>query len=143
MAKEKSCGAIVFKKHKDGIKYLLLHYEAGHWDFPKGNQEKNEKEEQTAAREIREETGIGDIEFVDGFREIVKYFYKKGDETIYKEVVFFLVQSATEHVKISFEHIGYAWMSYEHAFKKLTFNNAKELLKKANAFILNPKSLNT
>ena len=52
MPKEKSCGAIVFKKEKQGIKYLLLHYEAGHWDFPKGNQEKNKKEEQTAAREI-------------------------------------------------------------------------------------------
>ena len=133
MAKEKSCGAVVFKRQKDGsVKYLVLHYGALHWDFPKGNQEKNEKEEQTAAREIKEETGIEDIEFVDGFKEVVKYFYKKGEETIYKEVVFFLAQSATEHVKLSFEHIGYAWMSYEHAEKKLTFNNAKELLTKAN-----------
>src|SRR3989338_4000040 len=85
MAKEKSCGAIVFKRQKDGsVKYLLLHYEAGHWDFPKGNHEKNEKEEMTAAREIKEETGIEDIEFVDGFREEIKYFYKKGEETIFK-----------------------------------------------------------
>ncbi|MBS3114750.1 NUDIX domain-containing protein, partial [Candidatus Woesearchaeota archaeon] len=93
MGREKSCGAIVFKRLKDGIKYLLLHYEAGHWDFPKGNQEKNEKDEQTAAREIKEETGIEDIEFVDEFRETINYFYKKGEETIYKEVVFFLAQS--------------------------------------------------
>src|SRR3989344_987101 len=136
MPKEKSCGAVVFKQQKDGsVKYLLLHYEAGHWDFPKGNQEKNEKEEQTAAREIKEEISIEDIEFVDGFREVIKYFYKKGEERVYKEVVFFLVQSATEHVKLSFEHIGYAWLSYEHAEKKLTFNNAKELLRKANQFI--------
>ena len=135
MGREKSCGAIVFKRLKDGIKYLLLHYEAGHWDFPKGNQEKNEKDEQTAAREIKEETGIEDIEFVDEFRETINYFYKKGEETIYKEVVFFLAQSTTEHVKLSFEHIGYAWMSYEHAYKKLTFNTAKELLKKANEFL--------
>ena len=135
MTMEKSCGAVVFKKQKDGIKYLLLHYDAGHWDFPKGNQEKNEKEEQTAAREIKEEISIEDIEFVDGFREVIKYFYKKGEERVYKEVVFFLVQSATEHVKLSFEHIGYAWLSYEHAEKKLTFNNAKELLRKANEFI--------
>lgn len=136
MPKEKSCGAIVFKKQKDGIKYLLLHYEASHWDFPKGKQEKNEKEEQTAAREIKEETGIEDIEFADGFRETIKYFYKKGEETIYKEVVFFLAQTSVENVKISFEHIGYTWMSYENAYKKLTFNNAKELLRKANKFLL-------
>lgn len=136
MGKEKSCGAVVFKKQKDGsVKYLLLHYEAGHWDFPKGNQEKNEKEEQAAAREVTEETGIEDIEFVDGFKETIKYFYKKGEETVFKEVAFFLVQSATEEVKLSKEHIGYAWVSYEHAYKKLTFNNSRELLRKANQFI--------
>ena len=51
------------------------------------------------------------------------------------EVVFFLVQSPAEEVKLSFEHIGYAWLSYEHAFKKLTFDNSKELLRKANQFL--------
>ena len=135
MASEKSCGAVLFKKRKDGIKYLLLHYTAGHWDFPKGNQEKNEKEEQTASREIKEETGIEEIVFADNFREIISYYYKRGGETIHKEVVFFLAQSATEEVTISKEHIGYAWKSYENAYKRLTFNNAKELLKKANDFL--------
>lgn len=135
MPKEKSCGAIVFKRQKNEIKYLLLHYGAGHWDFPKGNQEKSEKEEQTALREIKEETGIEDIEFADGFREAINYFYKQGGETVFKEVVFFLAQSAADEVKLSFEHIGYAWVSYEHAYKKLTFNNAKELLRKANQFL--------
>ena len=135
MAKEKSCGAVVFKRQKEGIKYLALHYGAGHWDFPKGHQEKNEKEEQTAAREIKEETGIEDIDFADNFREMVNYYYKKGEETIHKEVIFFLAQSATEEVKLSTEHIGYAWLSYDHAFKKLTFNTSKEMLEKSDKFI--------
>lgn len=135
MPKEKSCGAIVFKKQKDGVKYLLLHYGAGHWDFPKGRQEKNEKDEQTALREIKEETGIEGIEFADGFREAISYFYKQGGETVFKEVIFFLAQSATDEVKLSSEHIGYAWLGYENAYKKLTFNNAKELLRKANQFL--------
>ena len=135
MPQEKSCGAVVFKRQKDGIKYLILHYGEGHWDFPKGHQEKNEKEEQTASREIQEETGIEDIEFSDNFRETVNYFYKKGEETVHKEVIFFLAQSATGDVKLSSEHIGYAWLSYEHAFKKLTFNTSKELLRKAKQFI--------
>jgi len=136
MSKEKSCGAVIFKKQKDGyFKYLLLHYEAGHWDFPKGNQEKNETEEQTVIREIKEETGIEGIEFVQEFKETINYFYKKGDETVYKEVVFYLVEASTEIVELSFEHIGYAWLSYENAYKKLTFNNSKELLRKANQFL--------
>ena len=135
MPKEKSCGAIVFKRQKDYAKYLVLHYGAGHWDFPKGHQEKNEKEEQAAAREIKEETGIEDIEFVDGFNEKINYFYKKGEETVYKEAVFFLAETHQEEIILSSEHIGYAWLSYENAYKKLTFNNAKELLRKANQFL--------
>ena len=135
MGKEKSCGAVVFKRHKEGIKYLILHYGAGHWDFPKGKQETNEKEEQTASREIKEETGIEDVEFVDGFKESVNYFYKRNSETIFKEVAFFLAEAKTEEVTISNEHMGYAWLSYENAYKKLTFNNAKELLRKANQFL--------
>ncbi len=43
MAKENSCGAVVFKRHKDGIKYLLLHYGAGHWIFLKENRKKMKK----------------------------------------------------------------------------------------------------
>ena len=135
MPTEKSCGAIVFKKQKDGIKYLLLHYSAGHWDFPKGNQEKSEKEEIAAAREIKEETGLENVEFVENFREAIKYFYKKGTETVYKEVIFFLAEAHQEEIKLSFEHIGYAWLGYENAYKKLTFNNAKELLRKSNQFL--------
>ena len=136
MAQEKSCGAIVFARHKDGLKYLLLHYGAGHWDFPKGKQEKNEKEEQTALREIKEETGLEDIELIDGFKEAVKYFYKNGEETVFKEVIFFLGGTHTDEITLSTEHIGYAWVGYEHAEKKLTFNNSKELLKKADQFLI-------
>ena len=57
MKREKSAGAIVFRKEKEPV-YLLLHYEAKHWDFPKGHVEKNETDEQTVRREIQEETGI-------------------------------------------------------------------------------------
>ena len=38
MISEKSAGAILFVKEKEP-RYLLLHYEAGHWDFPKGHVE--------------------------------------------------------------------------------------------------------
>ena len=63
-----------------------------------------------------------------------QYFFER-NQSIALSVVFFLAQSATDEVELSFEHIGYVWMSYEHAFKKLTFNNSKELLKKANDFL--------
>jgi len=147
MPKEKSAGAVVFRKEDGKIYYLLLHYESGHWDFPKGHIEKDEKEEDTVKREVAEETGIEDVKIIKGFKEWIKYFYRNTyglDETekkkvpwTFKIVTFYLAETKTEEVKISFEHIGYKWLPYEQAFGQLTFKNAKEILKKAHHYLMN------
>jgi len=131
MLREKSCGAVVFIKKDDDIKYLLLNYAAGHWDFVKGNVEPNESEKQTVARELQEETGITGAQFIDGFREAISYFYRRQGLTIHKEVVFFLMEAYTDKVELSFEHVGYVWLDYQHALEKLTFKNSKDVLLKA------------
>jgi len=135
MPLEKSAGAVIFRKEKGKIYYLLLHYQAGHWDFPKGNIEKGEKEEAAARRETKEETGIGNTEFTSGFKETIKYFYRREKENIFKIVIFFLAQTKTKNVKISWEHVGYKWLPYKEALERVTFKNAKEILKKANDFL--------
>jgi bis(5'-nucleosidyl)-tetraphosphatase len=119
----------VFIKNSE-VKYLLLHYQAGHWDFVKGNVESGESEKDTVVRELREETGIADATFIENFREKIEYFYRRQGTTIHKEVVFFLIQTHTEEVKISYEHVGYTWLNYQHALEKLTFKNAKNVLQK-------------
>jgi bis(5'-nucleosidyl)-tetraphosphatase len=137
--REKSCGAIVFVKTSE-VHYLLLHYEAGHWDFVKGNVEPNESERDTVMRELKEETGIVDAQFIDGFRERIEYFYRRQGATIHKEVVFFLVEAHSEKVELSYEHVGYDWLDYQRAVEKLTFKNAKDSLRKAHEF-LNAKEI--
>lgn len=135
MPVEKSAGAVIFREEKDTLVYLLLHYDVGHWDFPKGQIEKGEKPEETARREVFEETGIKDIEFVPGFKETIKYFYKREKQNIFKIVVFFLAETKAEKVKISWEHKGFKWLPHKEALEQLTFNNAKDVLKKANGFL--------
>jgi len=135
MLREKSCGAVVFIKNTDATKYLLLNYAAGHWDFVKGNVEPNESEKETVIRELKEETSITEAQFLDGFREVIAYFYRRQGLTIHKEVVFFLMEAYTDKVELSFEHIGYAWLDYQHAMEKLTFKNAKDVLQKAQDFL--------
>jgi 8-oxo-dGTP pyrophosphatase MutT (NUDIX family) len=134
MPREKSCGAVVFRKNRQ-VKYLLLHYEAGHWGFMKGEQEKDEREEDTVRRELEEETGITDAKFIGDFTEGVSYFYRRARQTIYKEVTYFLVQVKSSAVNLSYEHVGYTWLSYQQAMKKLTFKNAKNVLKKAHELL--------
>jgi bis(5'-nucleosidyl)-tetraphosphatase len=131
---EKSCGAVVFKRDGE-VEYLLLHYEAGHWDYVKGQVEAGENERETVVRELEEETGITDARFFDGFREEINYFYRRQGRTVFKEVIFFLIETGESKVKLSYEHVGYRWLNYEKAMDRLTFTNAKKVLAKAHEFL--------
>lgn len=137
MVDERSAGAVLFYTASERAEpeYLLLHYTAGHWDFPKGNIEAGESERQAAAREIREETGIADVEFIDGFRTKIDYRYRHDGRLVHKEVVLFLARTSTRQVVISHEHIGFAWKKYDDATQQLTYRNAKNLLSAAKQFL--------
>lgn len=132
MKKEKSAGIILYLAKPEGNLFLLLNYPTGHWDFVKGKMEQGENEHQTAVRETKEETGIFDIEFIEGFEENINYNFQFDGELIYKEVIFFLAKTNTETVKVSHEHLDYTWLDYEKAMDKITYQNAKNILSKAN-----------
>jgi len=76
MPRETSAGAVIFRKENNKTYYLLLHYGAGHWGFPKGHIEGGEKEEDTARREVKEETGLENIRVLKGFKEYTKYAFR-------------------------------------------------------------------
>lgn len=134
MPRERSAGMIVFRKSRQ-VLYLVLHYEAGHWDFPKGHVEKEETDRRAAMRELEEETGITDVTLWPGFSETIRYFYRHEGKTIAKTVVFFVGETAQETVTLSAEHIGYEWLTYEDALTQLTFDTARQVLGKAHAVI--------
>ncbi len=139
---EKSAGAIIFRKEGERPLFLLLHYPSGsraqkdYWDLPKGHIEKGEKMEDTVKREVREETGLKNIAFVSDFKETIKYFFKFEGKNILKFVTFLLAETKEKEVKISWEHIGFEWLPYADALKQLTYKNAKEILKKANNYLI-------
>ena len=140
MAYEKSAGAIIFRREND-IKFLLLytkahdHYRES-WNFPKGINEEGESLEQTAVREITEETGITDINFIPGFKEKIHYIYRKGKELVIKDVYFFLAETKEGEINVSEEHDGSGWFDFEKAMKKIVFSNSRAILEKAREFIL-------
>ena len=130
MIEERSAGAVLFRETPSGNLYLLLNYPSGHWDFVKGNIERGETLAETVIREIREETGIIDVSFVHGFEDKVEYHYQRNGELVHKEVVFFLAKTKTVDVKISHEHLGFVWLSFDDALKKLTYKNAQNVMKR-------------
>jgi len=121
----------------DKNEFLLLNYPQGHWDFIKGKVEEGETPHETALRETKEETGISDIEFIDGFEESVEYDFRFKKENIHKKVIFFLAKTNEKNIKLSHEHNDYLWLEYNDALKKTTFENAKNVLTKAIEFLSN------
>lgn len=137
MIEETSAGALIFRD--DPVRsvrlFLVLHYPAGHWDFPKGAVEKEETQEQAAKREILEETGITVDSFIPNFKKDIEYYYRRQNNLSHKRVIFFLAKTTESKVRISFEHSGYDWLTYDQLLRRLTFENAKNVLREANAFL--------
>ena len=131
---EKSCGVVVFREEREGIrKFLLVKNKNGsHWGFPKGHIEEGESEQQTAEREVREETGLA-VQVLQGFRETCEYspFGK-----IKKQVVFFCAQSAEERVVIQPSEIDrFQWATFRQALSMFRYDNDIRILRKANDWI--------
>lgn len=131
-AEEKSCGAVIWRENDGRREYLLAKHNGGHWSFPKGHVEGNETEEETACREILEETGL--VAQVDtGFRHVVSYYPKSG---IIKDVIFFLatVSGGTQHAQEE-EIAQLGWFSFEDAKARVTFANDMDILLDAQAYL--------
>jgi 8-oxo-dGTP pyrophosphatase MutT (NUDIX family) len=135
--KEISSGFVVYTIDHDRILYLLLRHPT-HWSFPKGHMEHDDNNNllTTAKREMFEETGIENFEIINGFHEILNYNFYKDNQLIQKEVHYFLARCyKKDKVSISKEHLDYGWFPLRVAYVKLKFENARELLLKANSFI--------
>ena len=131
-AQEKSCGAVVHRE-RDGVReYLIIRHNGGHWSFPKGHVENDETEEETAKREILEETGLL-TEIDTSFRCVVTYSPKNG---VVKDVVFFLadVIGGTEHAQEE-EIAQLEWFPFEKACEVVTFSTDTGVLEAAEEFI--------
>jgi 8-oxo-dGTP pyrophosphatase MutT (NUDIX family) len=131
---EKSCGGVVFTRTGNTVRYLIIRHLGGHCGFPKGHIEPGESEQETAIREIREETGLA-VSLVEGFRAADSYPFpnKSG---VWKEVVYFLAGFSDQTIHTQPEEISEAYLvSYEEALRLLPFPEAKRILTEAHHFL--------
>lgn len=135
MRHEKSCGAIVYRKFHGNTELLLIkNQNGGHWSFPKGHVEGAETEEETAVREIMEETGISVI-LDTSFRHVITYAPKK--ETT-KDVVYFLARAVTyDYIPQEEEIAQIKWVEINHAATLLSYDNDRQLVSQAKEQIKN------
>jgi 8-oxo-dGTP pyrophosphatase MutT (NUDIX family) len=134
MKEEISAGIILFNNN-ERRRFLLLNYPSKHWDFVKGKMEEGETFHETALRETEEETGIKDVEFLDGFKEEIEYYFRADNQDIHKKVIFFLGKTKTTNIILSHEHLDFIWLDFDNALEKITYENSKDLLKNSKVFL--------
>ncbi len=126
MKTEKSCGAVVFREYDNKTQILLIrHLNGGHWAFPKGHVENGETEEETALREILEETGLT-VQLDSGYRKVVTYSPRRD---VVKDVVYF-VALADDSVAVAQEGeiSRVKWVDMADAVTHVSYDNDKQVL---------------
>jgi bis(5'-nucleosidyl)-tetraphosphatase len=137
MATEHSAGAVVYRvTAADTPVYLLLQPAPGKpWGFPKGKRQVGETDEQTARREIAEESGLTDLEFDPGFRYVVHYVYRRGRTQVKKDVVYFLARTHMRTINLSHEHVAARWEPFADGRDYVVYESAQATLAAADAFL--------
>ena len=103
----KSCGVIPFRRRNGRKEYLILLQRGGSWSFPKGHMEAGETEEQTAVRELYEETGLR-ARLIPGKRVVSEYEIPPYTR---KQVVLFLGQVEGTVTEQETEISRHKWVS--------------------------------
>src|SRR3990167_9966733 len=128
-----SAGGIVIRKSTKGTRgtkgvEVLVTQHSGHkgWDFPKGHREIYESEEQTALREVEEETGIK-AEIIEKVGKTEYFYYEEGSKVL-KTVEYFLMKYVKEgEATTAFEVSDMVWLPVGEVEGKLTFKDTKRL----------------
>lgn len=130
---ESSCGAVVFRMENNEYRFLLIRNKrSAHWGFPKGHIEPGENQEQTAVREVMEETGIR-IKILPDFKKSSEYTIQGKIE---KSVIIFLAQTDDVDYKLQVEEIEECgWFTFDEAMKTLNYENDKRILEQAGQYL--------
>jgi uncharacterized protein involved in tolerance to divalent cations/ADP-ribose pyrophosphatase YjhB (NUDIX family) len=132
--REVSAGGVMYRKHSDGIQIALIHVR-NRWGLPKGHVEEGERIEETALREVREETGLegrvvkklGDIRYA--YRDKTK----EGEPIrIYKRVHFYLLRYVKGDVRDHDHEVDEArWFPMDQVIKNLKFATERKMVHRA------------
>jgi 8-oxo-dGTP pyrophosphatase MutT (NUDIX family) len=137
MEREFSAGAVIVRRLRGRWWLAAIRpggKREGTWALPKGNLGDGESPEETALREVTEETGLEGVSH--GKLGDVRYVYTRRGNRIFKVVSFYLVRYRSgriDDVPASFRHeVAEArWLPLEEAPKLLAYSGEREMAKNA------------
>lgn len=90
--REYSAGGVVFRNGKEDVEILMIQDAKGRWTIPKGHVEEGESLEQTAIREVGEETGLKFLKIRDKLDKI-HFFYRREGKLIFMTTYVYLMEA--------------------------------------------------
>ena len=142
--RETSAGGVVYRLHEGGALFLLIRDSYQNWGFPKGHLESGERAEDAALREVREETGIGDLA-LRGQIETIDWYFRFRGQLIHKVCHFYLME--TSQASTNPQHAegitACRWVAYEDARSAISYANARKVLGRAHEMIVGPTAART
>jgi len=118
------------------IKWLVCkHSGYKKWVLPKGRIDGEDSMEQTAVREVEEETGVK-AKIVGKIEPVEKYVYAHDGQKIFKLVEYFLMEYVSGDIaNHDWEMEEVEWLPFEEAYKRLEFSGQKKMLKQASEMV--------
>ncbi|MBT4850213.1 transcription antitermination factor NusB [Candidatus Parcubacteria bacterium] len=127
--KEVSAGGMIYRQEDDGFHFVLVLDAYDKWTFPKGGVEEGEKLEETAVRELQEETGLENLDPREYLGETTVKVHKPNEKPYRKLIKYFLIE--TEDTKIIVPKVkelkDVKWFTKQEALDILGYENAKEI----------------
>ena len=126
-----AAGGVVVRGSDDSLEVVVAGRESDKtWVFPKGTPDRGESVEETALREVREETGL-DVDIVAPLGAIDYWFAVPG-ERVHKFVHFFLMRARGGDVsRHDHEYDHVKWVSTDEARQLLSYDTYREILDRA------------
>ena len=127
--RETSAGGVVFRVEAGAPLFLLIRDSYANWGFPKGHLESGERAEDAALREVREETGLDDLN-VRGTIDTIDWYFRFRGRLIHKVCHFFLMEtSQADTAPQRAEGItACRWAAYGEAVDSISYGNARQVL---------------